>query len=75
MTPDDGEQHVAALERILDVLAEIEPERDRIDVHEHLIRAVMSDQAVKDAPCDRARVVPAIGEDDRRHAALRSGAI
>ena len=55
----------------LDVLAEIEPERDRVDVHEHLIGAVMPDQAIEDASGDRAGVVPAIGEDDGWHAKLR----
>ena len=33
-----------------------------------IIGAVMPDEAIKDTPRDRARVVPAIGKDDGRHA-------
>ncbi len=60
---DHGDQQVTRLQRIVDLLAEIDSERDVVDVDEQVRLAEMLGQPVGDAPC-HGRIGTAIGEDD-----------
>ncbi len=60
---DHGDQHVARLQRVVDLLAEIDPERDVVDIDEQVGLAEMLRQPVEDAP-GHGGIGPAIGEDD-----------
>ena len=62
---DDGDHQVAGLQRVVDMLAEIDAERDVVDVDEEIRLAEMLGQPVEDAP-RHGGVGPAIGHDDLR---------
>ena len=63
---DDDEQHVAAVECLADMLAEIDPDRDRVVIHEHdamplgIVTAIVLVQAIEDASGDAGAVLAAI---------------
>lgn len=58
--------------RILNVLAEIESEGNRVDVHEDIVFAEMTLQPIMDAPGDPRGILSAVGKDDGRHGSILS---
>src|SRR2546425_5554905 len=65
--PDDGEQEVVVHQRVLHVLAKIEPEGNAVDVHENGLFAVMRCDPIADAPGDRIRICAPVRDQDIRH--------
>jgi len=64
---DHRQQKIVLQDSVLDVLAEIRPERDIVDVHEDGMLAVVTLQPIADASGDRVGIGPAVGNDDLRH--------
>jgi hypothetical protein len=63
--PDNGDQQIAGLQRIVDMLAEIDAERDIVDIDEQARLAEMLRQPVEDAPGHGGIGAP-VGDDDLR---------
>jgi hypothetical protein len=53
---DNLQQEMAAAHALVDVLTEIDPERNMVDIHEDRILAVPRDQAIEDAAGDAGRI-------------------
>src|SRR5262249_23716125 len=74
--PNDNEQRVTAFQRVLQVAAEVDPNRDRVVVHEHgvalaprrtVLALVVFFQAIEDTAGDPAGVLAPIRNCDPRH--------
>ena len=52
------------------MLAEIESEGNRVDVHEDIVFAEMTLQPVMDAPGNPGGILSAVGKDDGRHGTI-----
>jgi hypothetical protein len=65
--PDHRHQHIVVGELALDVLAEIDPERDAVDVHEDGAVPEMPGQPVANAAGNGVAVRAAVGNRDFRH--------
>jgi len=61
---------MSQLQRVLDVLAEIESEGNRVDVHEDIVFAEMTLQPVMDTPGDPRGILSAVGKDGGRHGSI-----
>jgi hypothetical protein len=56
----NGHENIAAVERVLNVLTEIESERNRIDIHEDIVFAEVTLQPIMDAARDPSGIFAAI---------------
>jgi len=67
---DNDDNDVAVLKCLLNVVTEVGPKRDVVDVHEDGCVAEVSGETVPDPARDRVGVRSAIGNDDLRHEGL-----
>src|SRR5262249_26895697 len=67
VVPDDRQQHVALAHRPPDLLAEVDPKGERVDVEEDVVAAEVRLDAVVDAAGDVLAVLPAVRDEDLGH--------
>jgi len=67
---DDSQHDVALGKRLANVRAEIDPERNIIDIAKDRVTPEMGDQPIKDAAGNNARVLAAIRNSYSRHSLI-----